>query len=127
VLTTEERGQEEGGGTAIGGPCICLTVEGGSLVRLCASAITKLVRRPAWEVPMELARRPTSEVVASRFALLRSPTCCGGDGVFVLTTLLSGYWRCSVVTGLWVFRRRLSVCSVLSFSLSGLMSMSHSD
>jgi hypothetical protein len=50
--------------------------------------------------------------------------CC--SVVFVLTTLLTKKW-CSVVTGLWVFRWRSSVCYVLSFALCGLLSMSHSD
>jgi hypothetical protein len=71
VFTTEEHGQEEGGGATIGGPRICLAVEGGSLVRSCASATTKLARGPAWEVPTKLARRPTWEVVAIRFTLPR--------------------------------------------------------
>jgi hypothetical protein len=34
-------------------------------------ATTKMARRPAWVAPTELAWRPTWEVVADRFTLLR--------------------------------------------------------
>jgi hypothetical protein len=46
---------------------------GGFHIYLAAWRVTtmKLAIRPAWEAPTELARRPTWEVVASRFALLR--------------------------------------------------------
>jgi len=57
--TTEEGGQEEGVGVAIGGP------------RICWQWTTKLARKPSWETPTKLARRPAWEVGVSRFELPR--------------------------------------------------------
>jgi hypothetical protein len=53
----------------VGGPHICLAVEGDNLMGPYANYDHEVVRRPASEAPTELAMRPTWEVVATRFAL----------------------------------------------------------
>jgi hypothetical protein len=53
----------------VGGPHICLAVEGDNLMGPYANYDHEVVRRPASEAPTELAIWPTWEVVATRFAL----------------------------------------------------------
>jgi hypothetical protein len=67
----EEGGQEKGIGAAIGEPHICLEMEVNGLVEPTLVAVTKLVRRLAWQAPTELVMWLTREVVASIFALPR--------------------------------------------------------